>query len=129
MVNTNFEAYKLKREIKRSGAKYEFFKIGKNSFGEETGLPEQVVMIAGLYHEQSQSIKITTGDTTQIRTKKIPMIMCLYEDTASFSVNEASDYSVIINGKVFKITGITNIQEWNIICDISLEVSDYVAKA
>ena len=32
--------------------------------------------------------------------------------------------TVTINAKTFKVTGVVNIQEWNLISDISLEVVD-----
>ena len=63
-----------------------------------------------------------TGDTTQVRSKKVPMILCMYEDTARL-VLQVGDI-VKINSKTFKVTGVTDIQEWNLISDISLEVID-----
>ena len=122
MINTRFEAYKIKRELKRSGIDYEFKRHGVNDFGEPVGEPVVIGTIRGLYHEQNSSVKITTGDTTQVRTKKIPMILCLYEDTASLVLNVGD--IVKINDKTFNVTGVTDIQEWNIISDISLEVVD-----
>ena len=122
MVNTKFEAYKIKRELKRSGIDYEFKRTGKNGFGEPTDELKVVGKLRGLYHEQNSSIQITAGDTTQTRTKKVPMILCLYEDTASL-ILQVGDI-VKINAKTFKVTGVTNIQEWNLISDISLEVTD-----
>ena len=122
MINTQFEAYKIKRELKRSGIEYEFKRSGKNKFGESGGELVTVGVIHGLYHEQSSKIQVTMGDTTQVRTKMTPMILCLYEDAASLAL-EVGD-SVMINEKTCKVTGVTNIQEWSIISDISLEVVD-----
>lgn len=127
MINTKFEAYKIKRELKRSGIEYEFKRNGNNEFNEPTGEPGSVGTITGLYHEQNGSIQITTGDTTQTRTKKVPMILCLYEDAASLAL-QIGDI-VKINTKTFSVTGITNVQEWNIISDISLEVVDVGVQA
>lgn len=127
MINTKFEAYKIKRELKRSGIEYEFKRNGNNEFNEPTGEPSSVGTITGLYHEQNGSIQITTGDTTQTRTKKVPMILCLYEDAASLAL-QIGDI-VKINTKTFSVTGITNIQEWNVISDISLEVVDIGVQA
>lgn len=124
MINTQFEAYKIKRELKRSGIDYEFKRPGLNDFGEPDNELVTIGIIKGLYHEQNSNIQITTGDTTQVRTKKIPMILCLYDD-AAFLVLQVGDL-LEINGRQFKVTGITNIQEWNIISDISLEVVDNV---
>ncbi len=122
MINTRFEAYKIKRELKRSGIDYEFKRSGLNDFGEPVGESTVVGTIRGLYHEQNSSVQVTTGDTTQVRTKKIPMILCLYEDTARLALQVGD--TVTINDKTFKVTGIVNIQEWNLISDISLEVVD-----
>lgn len=122
MINTRFEAYKIKRELKRSGIDYEFKRKEKNDFGEPIGDPEVFGSLKGIYHEQNSNIQVTTGDTTQVRTKKIPMILCLYEDTARLALVVGD--TVTINAKTFKVTGVVNIQEWNLISDISLEVVD-----
>lgn len=122
MVNTKFEAYKIKRELKKSGIDYEFLRKEKNKFNELAGEEQSVGTLKGLYHEQNGYIQITTGETTQTRTKKTPMILCLCDDVnlLNLQVNDI----VKINNKIYKLTGIVNIQEWNIISDISLEVVD-----
>ena len=127
MINTQFEAYKIKRELKRSGIDYEFKRSGVNDFGEPVGEPTVVGTIRGLYHEQNGSVQVTTGDTTQVRTKKVPMILCLYEDAVNLVLQVGDELK--INNKTLKVTGVVNIQEWNIIADISLEVVDNVVQA
>lgn len=126
MVNTKFEAYKLKRELKRSGNQYEIKRYKRNVFNEPEGDAEIIGKLIGLYHEQSFYIQATTGNTqnntTRVRSKKMPMILCLYEDVAS--LNLKIDDEIKINTKIFKVVAVNNIQEWNIICDISLEVVD-----
>lgn len=122
MINTTFEAYKIKRELKRSGIVYEFSRPKKNDFNEPIDNLIVIGAIKGLYHEQSSSIKVTTGDVTQTRNKKIPMILCLHDDTASLKL-QIGDI-VKINANTYKVTGIVNVQEWNIVSDISLEVID-----
>lgn len=120
MVNTKFEAYKLRRELKRVGKEYEFKRAKLNDFKEPTKDSVVAGKLTGLYHEQNSNVSITTGDTTQTRTKKVPMILCLYEDATFLKIGDL----VKINSKTFKVTGVVNIQEWNIIADISLEVID-----
>ena len=122
MINKKFEAYKIKREIKRSGIAFEFKRSKKNNFNESIKEFEIIGNFNGLYHEQNSTISISVNDATQVRSKKIPMILCLYEDTASLAL-QVGDF-VTINSRTFKVTGVTNIQEWNIISDISLEVVD-----
>lgn len=126
MINTTFETYKLKRELARSGKTFRFTRRGLNNFGEPTGLPEELGSLRGLYHEQNSNIQVTTGETTQTRTKKIPMILCLAEDAKPLDLQTGD--IVEINGRVFLVTGIVDIQEWNLIFDISLELVDDVTE-
>ncbi len=122
MINKQFEAYKIRREIKRSGDTYKFQRHIKNEFDEPIiGIDDDVCSVQGLYHEENSNIQITTGDTTQVRTKKIPMILCGWKEVADKLL--VGDFT-IINRKVFKVTGVVNIQEWSIVADISLEVVD-----
>lgn len=120
MINTKFEAYKIKREIRRSGMSVIFKRYGANQFGEPNEEESVVGELNGLYHEESSRIQVTTGDTTQIQTKKSPMLLCLYEDAILLGL-KIGDF-IVVNGKKMKYTGMTNVQEWNIIADISLEV-------
>ena len=122
MINKKFEAYKISREIKRSGYNFTFKRKAKNDFNEPSEEAIIVGNLLGIYHEQNSNIAISTGDTTQYRTKKIPMILCLYPDVSKLELN-VNDF-VIFNSKTFKVTGITNVQEWSIVSDISLEVFD-----
>lgn len=122
-INSSFEMYKLKRLLKRNGNEYEIIRAGTNPFGEpDTSYQETIGVINGLYHEESVDIQVVTGDTTQVRTKKSPMILCTYEDAAyvDLKINDL----IVINEKTFKIVGFKNIQEWNLLADISLEVLD-----
>lgn len=122
MINKRFEAYKVKREIKKSGTEYIFIRHEPNEFGEPTSDTITLGSIKGLYHEQNSNVAVTTGDTTQVRTKKIPMVLCLWDDVSSM-VLKVGDVTKI-GGKAFKVTGVVNIQEWGIIADISLEIVD-----
>lgn len=126
MLNTKFEAYKLRRELKRIGKEYEFKRAKLNAFKEPTNDEELAGKLTGLYHEQNGYIKssvgteINAGGVVQVRTKKIPMILCLYDDAKFLKIGDI----VKFNSKTYKVTGVVNIQEWNIISDISLEVVD-----
>lgn len=122
MINTQFEAYKIRRELKRSGATFEFKRAKLNAFKEPAKELSSVGKLQCLYHEQSSRVEITTGDTTQVRTKKIPMLLCLYQDVKSLQLQVGDQ--VTINTETFKVTGVTNVQEWCIVADISLEVVD-----
>jgi hypothetical protein len=122
MINTEFEAYKIKREIKRSGRSFTFKRNETNDYGEPSGSEKDIYTISGLYHEETSRISITTGETTSYRSKKLPKILCLYSDISNSEI-KVGDFT-IINGIKNKVTGIENIQAWNLISDISLEVED-----
>jgi hypothetical protein len=127
MINTAFEAYKLQRELVRNGKDYVFFRNGKNAFGEPSGSASEVSIVLGLYHETVNYIRVITNDTTQVRTnsggdKKQPYILCLFSKIQETGL-QTGDFTMI-NGKKYKVNGVINVQEWNIIADISLEVFD-----
>lgn len=127
MINTKFEAYKLRRELKRSGKIYKIERYGVNGYGEPVkNATSKVGEFKGLYHEQNGYMQMSTTDTTQVISKKIPMIMCLYEDIKELDL-KVDDFIQIgeccgnIDFSEYRIVGITNIQNWSIIADISLE--------
>lgn len=119
MVNKQFEAYKIKREIKRSGETYVFMRPKLNEFNEPSDEEEEVGSLLGLYHEQNSNVQITTGDTTQTRTKKMPMILCVYNDAKMLDLHLGD--KLYLNDRILKVVSLVNIQEWNIIGDLSLE--------
>ena len=130
MINTKFEAYKLRRELKRSGKIYKIERYVVNEYGEpikgSINSTRCVGRLRGLYHEQNGYMQMSTTDTTQIISKKIPMIMCLYEDIKELNL-KVDDFIQIgeccgnIDFSEYRIVGVTNIQNWGIIADISLE--------
>ena len=122
MINTKFEVYKIQRELNRSGIVVDFLRQETNKFKEPIGEPKKIGSILCIYHEQNGRIKISTGDTTQVRTKKVPMLLCLHSDVSQVNVQVGDQ--VKLNGKTFNVTGVVNIQEWNLVADISLEVVD-----
>ena len=125
-MNTRFEAYKIQRELKRSGSEYDFERLGKNEFEESNAEVTKSFKIKGLYHEQNGYITVTTTDGAKSRTKKTPMILCLWEDVLNSELKIGD--VVKVNGKTLKVNGVVNVQEWNIVADISLEPTDEVVK-
>ncbi len=122
-VNTDFEAYKIAREIKKSGVQNVFYRDGKNEFGEpDTDTRVTIGTLKSLYHEQNGYVQMSVADEVQYRTKKMPMLMALHEDVKVLDL-QAGDYT-IINSRKYKITNVLNLYNWDILCDLSLEVLD-----
>ena len=124
-VNKDFELYKIRREIQRSGTACKFYRPKSNDY-DELNLSDLVclseVQIFGLYHEVNSHIQLTTETTTQWRSVKVPAFLIPWEDIQSLELrtNDIAE----INGKHFIITKVGNIQEWNLIAEIYLEVQD-----
>lgn len=128
MINTRFELYKLRRELKRSGYDFVFYRREKNEFGSPDGEPAEVLKVKGLYHETNSYKTITTYDGSTTVTEKSPMILCAVDDIKDSGISigdfvEVKD-NVFGNKKTMKFTGVTDILDFGIIADISLEVID-----
>lgn len=136
MICTKFELYKIKREIKRQGIQFDFYRFEKNDFGEidASGTPTFIHSIKGLYHEftahMTDTYIVMTGtETATTRTKKTPQCMCLYDDVLFTNSSGEQDHIkegdyVKYNDRLLRVSGISNIQEWNTIVDIAFEEID-----
>ena len=128
MLNTRFEEYKLKRELKRNGTEVTFYRNKKNAFGEHVGELEVVAKLTGLYHETNGYVSLSVSDATVQRSVKLPMLLCLNDDVKAAGL-VAGDYVKLPNAtsfstKTYYITGMVDISDFGIITDISLEVID-----
>lgn len=129
MINTKFEAYKLKREIRRSGSDFVFKRQKLNEFNEPSGEYEEVGSIKGLYHESNSYVTNTVGDAATTRTKKQPMLLCLYEDFVSLNPCQGDVIEIPLRdnqmtSKTLKYVGCVNILNWCLIADLSFEEVD-----
>lgn len=128
MINTRFELYKLKRELRRSGSDFVFYMRAKNEFGAPAGDLVEVLKVRGLYHETNYYKTVTTYDGSTTVTEKTPMILCAVEDIkdANLAIGDfvEVDDNVFGDKKTMKFTGVTDILDFGIIADISLEVVD-----
>lgn len=117
---TNVTAlHRLLQAINWQGSLYVFRKPGVNIYGEKTGDIEEEVTIKGLFHNgSSEHIKITVSDGGTVIEKNTPYIMTAWPNAEKLQFDD----QVIINGRTFKVTGRTNIGEYNIVGEISLEV-------
>lgn len=129
MINTKFEAYKLKREVRRSGVDFEFKRRKLDKFNEPTGELEVVAKIKGFYHESNSYITETVGDAATTRTKKQPMLLCLVDDVASNDLRQGDEIQIPLRSyqttsKTLRYVGCVDIQNWGIIADLSFEEVD-----
>lgn len=118
-MKRNFELYKLKRSIQKNGSSFVFRRPKTNSFGEKTKeYEENVYETKGIYHENVSYIKQKASEDAEWRSKKTPMILTSFDESINLNIGDV----VKISDKDFLITGIENLRQENIICDISLEI-------
>jgi hypothetical protein len=116
MKTPAFEANKLRRLIRVQGVSYTFFHPKENEFGEalEKAVETQV---HGVLHSTSQYISVTHAESASVQEKNSPMILALFEEAKNI---QQGDYTVI-NDTRYNVTAVSNVAEWNVIADISLE--------
>lgn len=108
----------VEREISRNGSTYTVKRNKVDKYGEPTQEVEEVTTLRGLFHISKGFVIKNTSDGSQTKTKGQPMILALWEECETI---QNGDF-VVINGNIYKITDKNNIEEYNIIADISLEV-------
>lgn len=117
MYASNFQLYKVQRLIQRQGHQFNFIKEGVNKFGEPNGQTESIYL-NGVYHEQTRYLsKSSPSEASTVRTKVTPMILCLWKDAIQLPSTATLQY----NNKTYTVNGIVNIEEANLIAEISLE--------
>ena len=143
MINNRFVLYQVKREIKRNPTKMKFYRRELNEFGEPNDEPTFLCEYTGLYHEHNphmlDSYKILTGQVLGTYTgDKYPQIMVPYEDfwvkqtiidpvtgeEKEMTIGVQKGDEVNWNGRLLRVTGVSNVQEWNLLYDISFEEVD-----
>lgn len=113
------ELHKVLREIQMNGTEYTFFRKKVDKYGEPTKEePEQIANVKGLFHVSKGYITQNIQDGTKTHSKGQPMLMVAYENTREIQ----TDDFLIINENTYKVVEKNNIQEYNIVTDISLEL-------
>lgn len=129
MINTAFEAYKVRREVMRCGTKLKFYRHMLDEFGEPTGELTEVAEVNGLHHEQTSYVTVTSGDGSLTRKKKQPMLLCVADDIADANIKFGDIVKVPVRSpqmtsKTLKYVGCVDIGNWGIIVDMSFEEVD-----
>lgn len=116
-MNMPLEKYKMTRFIQRSGQNYTFSSFKKNKFNEPEAV-DSTVAIRGVYHENHEYLVQTASDSGGVTTKLNPQIMCLTESTKELKPGMV----VEILGKRYELVAIRDVNNFGLVCDISLEM-------
>lgn len=113
------ELYKVLREIQIHGTEHTFFRKKVDNYGEPTKEePEQIANVKGLFHVSKGYITQNIQDGTKTHSKGQPMLMVAHENIGEIKTEDF----FVINGNKYKVVEKNNIQEYNIVTDISLEL-------
>lgn len=114
----SFEMHKVLLNINRFGCKFNFYREKLDEYGETIDDEiEDVCSLNGLFHVSKGYSTETVKDATIVHKKGEPMILVAFNDQKDIRIG---DY-VKINENAYKVVDKNNIQEYNILIDISLE--------
>lgn len=117
MLAPDFLLHRLKVQLNMRGVEYTFSRQALDKFGQPLDDVQEEIILKGIYHESNGYIQTTGSDATITRTKKSPMILCLFKDGNKIKQGDL----ISVNEKQYKVSGILNIQNYSIASDISLE--------
>lgn len=80
MKASNFLLHRLQVQLNMRGIEYVFSRQTLDKFGQPIEGDDDENVIVGIYHESNSYIQTTGGNATVIRTRKSPMILCLFAD-------------------------------------------------
>lgn len=110
--------HRLLQSIAWHGDVFVIYRHGKNVYEEKNEEPEKVAKINALFHNGfSQHVELITSDAGITIDKNTPYLMTAWGNVEKLQLEDFTK----INNRTFKISGITNIGEFNIIGEISLE--------
>lgn len=119
MFDEKTTLHRVEQQIAWRGHLFSVLRPKMNEFNEKSNELEEVAEIKGIFHNgASNHVVVVIVDSGQAQEKGSPYIL-----TTWFNGSQVKkDDRITINGISYKVTGINNINEYNILADISLEV-------
>lgn len=118
MFDQRMAFHRLEQQIAWRGEFYTVTRKELNEFNEKTS-PVEIGTIKGIFHNGSSNhVKVNISDNGQVIEKNTPYIMTTWFNGSILK----KDDIISINSVDYKVTGIANIGEYNIIAEVSLEV-------
>lgn len=117
-MNKCIELYKVQREIKMHGSDFTVKRNKIDEYKEPTGEKETITTFRGLFHITKTFQTRNTSDGTVTRTKGQPMVLADYSDVGEIRNGDIIEY----NGLEYTVADINNVEQMNVIADISMEL-------
>lgn len=100
------------------GETYHINELVCDEHGKPTGEQKSIVDVRGLFHTSKGYITENISDGTKTHSKGQPLLLLKYEDSESIQ----NGHILEIGSNRYKVIEKNNIQMYNIVCDISLEL-------
>lgn len=111
--------HRVEQSIAWNGEMYELYRKGVNEYKEKSETPEKIKEFYGIFHDGSANHqKVSVSAAGYVINKTVPCILAKWADASDIQIDD----EITINGLLYKVTGVVNIQQRNKIGDISLEV-------
>lgn len=111
------ELAKVEREIRTHGEMFSFYRYKKNEYEEDTEKKEFVCNVPGLFHQTKSYVSRNVSDANVTETKAQPMILFVLSDVSGLSPGDTVDFS----GRTYIVSGKNDVNQYGILCDVSLE--------
>lgn len=109
------QTHVLSRLIETRGQKAAIYREVENEFHEPVS-KKLIGHIRGLFHEANGYLGITIAESGKISTAKQPLFLVLY-------ITNIREQDILeIAGRRFRVTGLDDLGNLGLFCDISLEV-------
>lgn len=118
MLNSKFLRNKVNRQIKLNGQEFTFVRYKEDEYHQISEEEKEEIYVEGIFHTTNSFVKANTSDASIVRTKSQPMILTLYEQGSLVKIND----KVVINEETYKVIDVNNVNSFNEVCDISLEI-------
>ena len=117
-LTSEFELYKIAREIQMHGETYHINELVCDEYGKPTGEQKSIVDVRGIFHTSKGYITENISDGTKTHSKGQPLLLLKYEDSEPIQ----NGHILESGSNRYKVVEKNNIQLYNIVCDISLEL-------
>ncbi len=118
MIQNKFLKEKIDRQIKYNGSTFTFNRYGVDEYEQRSDEITETFTFDGLFHETVNHVSLAESDGARVFNVPNSYILCLYEDGEPIKIDD----QVEINEKLYRVTGKTDVNNFQIAYDISLEM-------
>lgn len=118
MIQNKFLKEKIDRQIKYNGSTFTFNRYGVDEYEQRSDEITETFTFDGLFHEKVNHVSLAESDGARVFNVPTSYILCLYEDGEPIKIDD----QVEIDKKVYRVTGKTDVNNFQIAYDISLEM-------